>query len=316
MRAVPRPDTASSVPTLYTTEQVARLFDIKPDRLRYWAHSGFIVPSGRSGGRPAYTFRDLVAVKVACALLAQGMGVRRVRGCLDALRVKLPAADRDLASARIRVVEGHLVVDDGKGPFDPRTGQGVLDFRVDGLRAQTAEVVELRAADAAEDDESAYAAFERGLRLEQTDPEAARAAYRRAVEIDPYFAAAWTNLGSLEAELGDLDAARDCFERAIEADPDQPEARMNLAELALRSGDADVAIFGYRQVLATSPEHYEAHYGLARALLSVGGRAQAAAHLERFVRAAERAGVANEQVAAARRVLQRLREGPKLRPRP
>ena len=312
-RSEPRPNPAD---LLYTTEQAARLFGMRPDRLRYWAHSGFIVPSGRRGGRPAYTFRDLVALKVARELLDQGMGVRRVRACLDALRLKLPSEARDLVAARIRVVEGHLVVDDGRGPFDPRTGQGVLDFRVERLHEATAEVVAMPVAPSPPAEEDAYGAFERGRRLAATDPEGARRAYRRAVELDPYFAAAWTNLGSLEAEAGDVDAARDCFERAVEADPDQPEARMNLAELALRDGDHEVAIFGYRQVLRTAPECYEAHYGLARALLAVGGRAQAAAHLERYVRAAERAGGDPERIAAARRVLERLRRGEKRRPTP
>ena len=294
-------------PGLYTTEQAARLFGVRPHRLRYWAQSGFIVPSGCRDGRAAYTFRDLVALKVARALLDEGMPVRRVRACLDALRLKLPASDADLATTRIRVVEGHLVVDDENGAFDPRTGQGVLDFHLRGLEKEVAEVVALGTNGGAPgEEETAYAAFERGRALEAADLDAAIDAYRRAVEADPYFAAAWTNLGALWADCGDLDAARDCFERALEADPDQSEARMNLAALAMEQGDHEVAIFGYRQVLRTAPECYEAHYGLARALLAVGGRAQAAAHLRRFLKAAVEAGEASARVEAVRRLLSQM----------
>ena len=47
-------------------------------------------------------------------------------------------------------------------------------------------------------------------------------------------------------------------------------------------GDHESAISTYRHVLRTTPDWIEAHYGLARALLAVGGKLQALAHLERF----------------------------------
>ena len=92
----------------------------------------------------------------------------------------------------------------------------------------------------------------------------AQRAYEKAVELDPAFAAAWTNLGGLMAASGDLDSARDYFDQALSCDPDQEEARCNLAELALRDGDFDLAIEGFRVVLSNDPDHLEAHYGLAR----------------------------------------------------
>jgi tetratricopeptide (TPR) repeat protein len=92
----------------------------------------------------------------------------------------------------------------------------------------------------------------------------------------------------MRAESDDLDGARDYFDRALRCDPEQPEAQVNLAELALRQGDMDVAIAGYRQVLRAAPDHAEAHYGIARALIAVGGKAQALAHLERFCGAIDR----------------------------
>ena len=44
---------------------------------------------------------------------------------------------------------------------------------------------------------------------------------------------------------------------------------------------------GYRHMLRMAPDHFEAHYGLSRALLEVGGRVQALAHLRRFCAAVE-----------------------------
>ena len=50
---------------LYSTRDVARLFEIPESRLRYWAQTGFIRPSRRIGERVLYDFRDLISVKVA-----------------------------------------------------------------------------------------------------------------------------------------------------------------------------------------------------------------------------------------------------------
>ena len=96
-------------------------------------------------------------------------------------------------------------------------------------------------------------------------------------------------------------------------DPDQAEAQSNLAALALRLGDHDTAIAGYRQLLRAAPDHLEAHYGLARALLAVGGKGQALAHLERFCHGVDGLAPAHkdsslkERRQHATRVIQTLR---------
>jgi DNA-binding transcriptional MerR regulator len=288
--------------SLFAVADVARLFGIPEGRLRYWSQTGFVVPSERRQSRRFYSFRDLIAIKVAKELLDDGQPLQRVRRSLDALRFKLPRVDSPLARLRIRSEDGRIVVDDGENTFEAATGQMMLDFDVEALRDQAAEVVRLPwvgsgggEPDAAEAfgpaGDSAYDLFLHAQELEARwdgasteDPRfsEARAAYERLVELDPGFAAAWTNLGSLAAHAEDLVAARDHFDQALRCDPEQPEAQCNLAEMALREGDVEVAIAGFRQVLLQDPDHGEAHYGLARGLLAVGGRGQALAHLERF----------------------------------
>ena len=290
---------------LYTAAEVARLFELPESRVRYWSQTGFISPSIRRGARRFYTFRDLISIKVAKELLDAGLPLQRVRRSLDALRYHLPRVDSPLARLRIRSDRDRILVEEGDTTFEATTGQLLLDFDIDKLRDRVAEVLTLPwvggaredTPDGATADVSAYEAFQRGLAEEEQwdgvtlgDPRfvAAIAAYERAVDLDPNFAAAWTNLGSLLALTADLDRARDCFDQALRTDPDQPEAQCNLAELALRAGEIDVAISGFRQVLRTDPDQLEAHYGLARALLEVGGKGQALAHLERFCAGVDR----------------------------
>jgi tetratricopeptide (TPR) repeat protein len=314
----------------YTLGEVSRLFDLPDSRLRYWSQTGFLRPSMRDGGRVLYDFRDLIALKVAKGLLDAGLPLQRVRRSLDNLRLKLPQA-RSLANLRIRCVDDRVVVVEDAGTFEAETGQMLMDFHVASLDAQIDRVLTLPWVDPGlsgipaadlEADRTAYDWFLEGCDLElEWDGERAdapsyvqaKAAYERALALDPGLAAAWTNLGSLLAEVGDLDGARDHFEQALRCDPEQPEAHANLAELALRQGDHDVAIAGYRQVLRCSPDWIEAHYGLGRALLAVGGKAQAIAHFERYVRAvdalhpSERDPGADERCAGARATIARLR---------
>lgn len=276
----------------YSIRDVSRLFDMPESRLRYWSQTGFIQPSIRVKGRTWYSFRDLIGLKVARELLAAGLSLQKVRRSLDALRVKLPEVDQPLSRLRIRCDHDRVLVEDSERSYEAGTGQGVLDFRVQSLHQQAAQVVAMpRQDDAGEADRSAYEWFTLALAYERgwdgQDPDDAcfldaRQAYDRALDLDPEFSAAYTNLGALLAAVGDLDGARDHFDQALRCDPDQPEAQSNLAALALRLGDADTAIAGYRQLLRAVPDHLEAHYGLARALLAVGGKGQALAHLERF----------------------------------
>lgn len=295
------PDTARAE-QLYTVAEVAKLFELAESRVRYWSQTGFISPSVRRGTRRFYTFRDLISIKVAKELLDAGLPLQRVRRSLDALRYHLPRVDAPLARLRIRSDSDRIVVDDGDATYEATTGQLLLDFDVDKLRDRVAEVLTLPWVNGPAEDNgngngnptpalSAYEAFQRALAAEEQwdgtslgSPhfEAALAAYEQAVELDPRFAAAWTNLGSLLACTADLERARDCFDQALRHDPDQPEAQCNLAELALRTGQVELAISGFRQVLRCDPDQLEAHYGLARALLEVGGKGQALAHLERF----------------------------------
>jgi tetratricopeptide (TPR) repeat protein len=312
----PGADTAEA----FTVGQVARLFGVPQRRLRYWSQTGFICPSVRRDGRALYTFRDLIAVKVAKALLDGGIPLRRVRRSLGCLAGTLPELDASLSNLRIRCEGDEVVVDQVDHRFEAETGQILLDFSVSSLQREASEIVTLPwVSTGLREPRTAYEWFLRGCDLEEdwggapSDTEgfeAARQAYERAVLLDPDLAAAWTNLGSMHAEIGDLDAARDHYERAVECDPEQPEAQCNLAELALRGGDVDAAIAVFRQVLRLVPDWAEAHYGLARALLRVGGKAQALAHLQRFCASME--GTEDDPELAHRRdrarlVIERLR---------
>src|SRR5690606_372931 len=78
-------------------------------------------------------------------------------------------------------------------------------------------------------------------------------AYRRALEIDPGSAAAWTGVGAVLLEGGRLTEARAAFVRAVDLDPNLAEARYQLAFALSAVGDYRGALRETRRALELDP---------------------------------------------------------------
>jgi tetratricopeptide (TPR) repeat protein len=294
----------------YSYGGAAKILDIAESKLRYWAQVGFVGPSGRRGGKPVYSFQDLVSVKAAKELVDRGFKAAEIRKAIDGVRAALPHLDRPLDRIRVAFDGTRLVVVDDESAFEP-SGQKVFDFGLGELAGKlgytpaTNGAAEARPAPVAVPlpepprpetpktkatftaARSAYDWFVEGTRAEAAGggegDARAEICYREALALDPGLAAARTNLGSLAYRAGDTTAARDAFEAALALDPDQPEARFNLANLVLEAGDLELAVAEFRRVLQSDPEFADAHFNLAVALERLGGRSQARAHLERYL---------------------------------
>src|SRR5262249_28980647 len=131
-------------------------------------------------------------------------------------------------------------------------------------------------------DDAADDWYERGCELETQAPVDARAAYVRAVEIDPGHAAAHVNLGRLLHEAGEIDAAERHYRSALAAQPADATAAFNLGVALEDVGGADQAITAYEQVVASDPGYADAYYNLGRLCESLGRRAEAIRHLRTY----------------------------------
>jgi tetratricopeptide (TPR) repeat protein len=280
------------VSELYSIRDVARIFGVPESRLRYWISSGFVAASQRRGGKLCYTFEDLVCVRTAIGLLEAGISMHQARTALDALRRLLPEERRPLRKLRICSDGVTVVAVDDELAWEPATGQVVMNFTVDSLSAQLADVVAIPRAtdDIADRTEShrpptAYGFFLDGCDAEDRgDDKMAEECYRRALDLDPSLAAAHTNLGNVFYRRGERDRARAAFELALELEPAQPEARYNLGNLLDDLGATEDAIAELRRVTSSHPEFADAHYNLGLLLARVGGYAQAQKHLETYLR--------------------------------
>jgi tetratricopeptide (TPR) repeat protein len=106
-----------------------------------------------------------------------------------------------------------------------------------------------------------------GIRfLAAGDLETAGARFKLALEYNPHFVEALSNLGLVELELGNFSRARQLLTRARRINQDIAQPHHGLGVLAERSGDDDEASKHYRAALAIDPGFAPARASLARLL--------------------------------------------------
>lgn len=265
---------------IYGVRELTRILTLTPKR------AGQLRRLELLRGDSGYTFRDLLALRAASALLDAGASVRQIRMALDALRRQDPDLQQPLAEIRLVLEGDRLVAQSDRVRFDPRTGQMVLALDSGGLEAAaTATLATGLVRPLAPPADQAETWFERASELDG-DPaqwEDAIEAYRRVVSIDATYAAAWNNLGLLLHRMGRYDEATDAYLAALDQDPQCCEAAYNLGSLHEDRGAIEEAIGDYQKALELSPDYADAHFNLAGALARHGRDGEAIKHWQRYL---------------------------------
>ncbi len=235
---------------------VVRYRALREVHLRYLMKCGVIRPVVRTNADTFVAFADLGVIKQVHDALEQGFSFQTVARSL-------------LAS---------------------RQGQLQLDFRLD---AEPAKIIALRrpphrdvrppAEIPAEARHTALAEeyFRTGSRLddgtEQNQDEAA-AAYRKALELDPYLVAALINLANIHYSRDQLVEAQALYERAIDLEPEVFEAHFNLGNICHDLGRFPEAQACYSEALRLNPSYADAHFYLAVTFEKMGLSQEARPH--------------------------------------
>jgi tetratricopeptide (TPR) repeat protein len=224
---------------------LARYRALREDHLRYLVKCGVIRPVLRTNADTFFAFPDLPAIKQANEGLTGGASFRSIVRTL-------------LASHQ---------------------GQLTFDFRLDAppakilaLRRQTptATCVIPVTSDAVpkppRDTALAEEYFRVGSALDDGDEsrrEDAAAAYRKALELDPYLVAALINLANIHYSRDELAEAQALYESAIGLESDFFEAHFNLGNIYHDLGRFAEAQDCYREALRLNPYYADAHFYLA-----------------------------------------------------
>ena len=103
------------------------------------------------------------------------------------------------------------------------------------------------------------------------DTAGAHAAYKRALDLDPGYAAANVNLGLIYlTQLGDAESARRHFECAVASEPGLVAAQANLGLALEACGRSGEALAHYEALIARYPDIIEYRWNRAIALLTKG----------------------------------------------
>ena len=102
--------------------------------------------------------------------------------------------------------------------------------------------------------------FEQGRFVE------AEASYRRALGLKPEFAEGHFNLGNTLREQNRLAEAEGCFREALSIRPDYVEVHNSLGVVLREQGKLDAAIATYRQALIIKPDYADVYVNLGSAL--------------------------------------------------
>ena len=240
---VPTPDTLKR--QYHALRDVlARYRELREDHLRYLVKCGVLRPVLRTNADTFFAFPDLAIIKQANDLLLQGHPFRSVV--------------RTLIAAR--------------------QGQLEFDFRIDAAPAkiialrrpesarQPAAKAPMDLAAATRDTALAEEYFLAASALDEGDDstqEEAAAAYRQALELDPYLVAALINLANIHYSRDELDEAQALYERAIGLESDFFEAHFNLGNIYHDLGRFSEAQACYREALRLNPFYADAHFYLA-----------------------------------------------------
>jgi Tfp pilus assembly protein PilF len=144
----------------------------------------------------------------------------------------------------------------GRRPMDdPDLGTILMHRDAPGEGGSTVSATTLNAPKAARK------AFDKGQELlKKNKPADAREEFEKAVQIDQAYAAAWCELGKLQAEFGDADMARGSFRVAMKSDPKFVNPYLELSMLSLNDKKWQETADLTDQVLKLDPFDYPQAY--------------------------------------------------------
>jgi tetratricopeptide (TPR) repeat protein len=290
----------------FSTRDAARILNATEERVRSLARIGGVDPRSGLGGRPQFSFQELLLLRTTSGLLDAGITPRRVKRVWSSLRRQLEA-DLPLTSVRILADGDRAVAWHENAAWQPDSGQFLLHF--DGADVAIVDdvdpsVAELRVTAAPElpkldrvappvegrpersrkprraDPPTASPEqwFHIACELEEASPVEARHAYLLAIDGDPDYADAHINLGRLYHEDREMPDAERHYREAIRCAPDEFIGHFNLAVLLEDLGRMDEAVRSYRRALELDPDSADAHYNLGLLLESRGLRDDAMRH--------------------------------------
>ncbi len=286
----------------YSREDVLRILQISSRQLQGWERAG-LIPQ-----QQAYTFQDLGQLRTLRALRAEDVPASSIRHSILAMKavagMQNPLLEASLVRAGTRLAFRH-----SGAMVDPIRRQLLFDFeraeRKEGAERPTvlSEASPLRRA-AAADARGVQNRFLEAVQAEEAgEKQRAIALYEEIVKIDPKYAAAYINLGTVYFHLQQYGRAEEYYRHATEADPGYVLAYFDLGNVLDELERLDESIAAYSRAVELSPRYADAHYNLALAYERKGQQRQALRHWHAYLRVDNRGPWAEHARGQIRKIL-------------
>ena len=264
--------------SIYSRQDVLRILQISARQLQGWERAGLIQP------QQSYTFQDLGQLRTLRSLREEDVPVASIRHSVTAMKavagMKNPLVEATVVRNGSRIAFRHL-----GAMVDPIRRQLIFDFERAGQKDAVAETVLPLAAPAAGSQRVQQEQFLAAVQAEEAgDKQGAIQLYTEILKVDPGYAAAYINLGTIYFHLRQYGRAEELYRKATEADPEYVLAFFDLGNVLDELERLDESIEAYRHATELAPRYADAHYNLALAYERKGERRNALKYWQEYVR--------------------------------
>lgn len=243
--------------THFERSDLLRILRITARQLSGWQRAGLVALGDH------FSFFDLLQIKKVRDLRAKRVKSATILASLQAMQARVAGMENPLLEAGSFSFGSRVAFRTEGKALDPINGQFIMDFGDSGQVVE-ATATPPRPVPVAE---SLADLFARGVALED-DPTTADEAieyYKKVLVLDPKYAPAHINLGTLYYNHSEYALAEEHYRSAIESDPRYALAYFNLGNVLDETQRMDEAILAYKSALQLAPTYADAHYNLALA---------------------------------------------------
>jgi tetratricopeptide (TPR) repeat protein len=287
--------------TSYSRPDVLRILQISAHQLQGWERAG-LIPS-----QQAYTFQDLGQLRTLRILRDDDVSAAAIRHSIVAMKAVAgmanPLIEASLVRAGARLAfrcEGSMV--------DPIRRQFLFDFeRLDRLDREHAGSQPSPLCKSAHGSRPGIQGlFLAAVQAEESgEKNHAIELYEKILALEPAYAPAYINLGTIHFHLRQYAQAEELYRRATETDSTYVLAFFDLGNVLDEMERPEESIAAYLQAVALAPRYADAHYNLALAYERKGQSRPALRHWEAYARLDKSGPWAEHARGRMRRLLER-----------
>ena len=292
--------------TSYSRQDVQRILQISSRQMQGWERAGLI------SQQQAYTFQDLGQLRILRALREDDVPAASIRDSILAMKAVAgmtnPLLEARLVRTGTRLAFRHL-----GSVVDPIKRQLLFDFErfeykhTSGFEMRTVpSAPPVLHTNVAANSHTIQDLFLAAVQAEESaEKRHAIDLYHEILELEPDYAPASINLGTLHFHLRQYTQAEEYYRRATIADPAYVLAYFDLGNVLDELGRMEEAIAAYRQAVTLAPGYADAHYNLALAYERKAQHRSALRHWQNYVRLDNRGPWADHARLQIRKLLSR-----------